>query len=96
MHPRTKVRNAAVQIRDKLIPLMPIRDRGGKKYKVLPVVYIHHFPPNEPIIYWAIPEGTKLTVEIPNKINGVSIKQKPWGEPAPIEEQAMALKVFPA
>lgn len=96
MHPRAKVRNAAILVRNKLIPACPVIKHRGKIQKVLPVVVIHQPDPlTDPIIQYALPEGSK-EVKIPEQVLGFKVVAKLWEGPAPKDIQKLALRLFGA
>jgi len=93
MHRKTEARNAAIKLRNRLMPAMPvITNARGKKDKILPAVWV--YMEGESVKY-AIPDGSKA-VEIPLEINGIPIIKEAWTGPATKDVQAMALKAFPA
>lgn len=96
MHPDVKKKNAAIKLRDILMPACPTRLVKGKPYKVLPVCFIHHpVDMADPILVYALPPKSK-SVKVPLEIDGFKTHQKKWEGPAPKETQNMALKVFKA
>lgn len=83
----------ATKVRDMLRPSMPLVTSRGRKGKLKPVSFCQRQLDGEYIVYWAVPEGTKLP-NIPTVLYNIQIKQKKWEGPAPDDIQKLAMKAF--
>lgn len=95
MHIQVRARNAAIKLRDILIPACPTVSHKGKPHKVLPVCFISNEDPNQPVVIYSLPPQSK-DIGIPRFIDDIPIQSKAWEGPAPKDIQKLAMKAFAA